>query len=70
MPWSYNPLWKKLIDRGIKRSQLTALVGIQTQTIANMGKDLPVSMDTLEKLCDYLDCRIEDIVEYIPKDKT
>lgn len=69
MPWSFNPLWKRLIDKGIKRSQLTELLGIQTHTIAKMGKGLPVSMDTLEKLCDYLDCRIEDIVEYVPRDK-
>ena len=70
MPWSYDPLWKLLIDKKIKRTQLISLIGMQSQTIANMGKNLPVSMDTLEKLCAYLDCRIEDIVEYIPEEKS
>lgn len=70
MPWSYDPLWKILIDKKIKRTQLISLIGMQSQTIANMGKNLPVSMDTLEKLCAYLDCRIEDIVEYIPEERS
>ena len=66
MPWSYNPLWKLLIDKGIKKTQLISLAGIHPQTIANMGKNLTISMDSLEKLCAVLDCRIEDIVEYVP----
>ena len=69
MPWSYNPLWKLLIDKGLKRTQLKELAGIQSHTLAKMGKSEPVSMDTLEKLCALLDCRIEDIVEYVPKKK-
>ena len=69
MPWSYNPLWKKLIDRNLKRTQLIDLVGLQTQTLANMGKNKPVSLDTLDKLCEYFNCPIEDIVDHVPKDK-
>ena len=69
MPWSYNPLWKTLIDKKLKRTQLIELAGISTHTLSNMSKDNTISMDSLEKLCDYLDCRIEDIVEYIPKEK-
>lgn len=69
MPWSYNPLWKLLIDKGLKRTQLVSLAGIHPYTIACMGKNKTVSMDSLEKLCEVLDCRIEDIVEYIPTPK-
>ena len=67
MPWSYNPLWKMLIDKGIKRTQLIPLAKIQTHTLAKMGKNEPVTMESLDKLCNYLDCRIEDIVEHVPK---
>ena len=69
MPWSYNPLWKLLIDKGLKRTQLKGLAGLHAQTITNMGKNMTISMETLEKLCEVLDCRIEDIVEYIPSPK-
>ena len=69
MPWSYNPLWKKLIDQNLKKTQLIELIGLQTQTLANMGKNKPVSLETLAKLCEYFDCPIEDLIEYIPKKK-
>jgi DNA-binding Xre family transcriptional regulator len=32
-----------------------------------MGKDEPISMDALGKICAALNCRIEDIVEFIPE---
>lgn len=69
MPWSYNPLWKLLIDKGLKRTQFGKMAGIHPYTIATMGKNLPVSMETLERICEFLDCGIEDIVEYVPKKK-
>ena len=67
MAWSYNRLWIMLINRGIKRTQLLKLVGISTSALAKMGKNQTVTMDTLGKLCQYFNCNIEDIVEFIPE---
>ncbi len=66
MAWSYNRLWKLLIDKKMKKTELLSLARLTPNTLANMGKDLPVSMDTLNKLCTVLECRIEDIVEHVP----
>ena len=67
MPWSYNRLWVMLIYKGIKRTHLIKLAGINAAALAKMGKNQTVSMDILGKLCEYFDCGIEDIVEYVPE---
>ena len=56
-----------LIDKGIKRTELKQLAGVSTNVIAKLGKNNPVSMETLAKICAALNCDISDIVE-ITKD--
>lgn len=60
---SYNKLWKLLIDKGIKKTELKTLAGVSTNVIAKLGKNDPVSMETLAKICNALHCDISDIVE-------
>ena len=62
----YNPLWIMLINKNIKRSGLIKLAGLNSSSIAIMGKGEAVSLDNLEKLCKTFHCRIEEIVEYVP----
>ncbi len=65
MDVSYNKLWKLIIDRGINKSELRALTGIGTNTLAKLSKNQPVSMEVLLKICSRLDCDISDICEFI-----
>lgn len=65
--WSYNGLWKLLIDKKMKKTDLLTEAGLNPKTLARMGKDETVSMDALGKLCTTLNCRIEDIVEFVPE---
>lgn len=66
MAWSYNRLWIMLINKGMKRTDLLKVAGLNSSAVAHMGKNQPVTMNVLEKICRALDCRIEDIVEYVP----
>lgn len=66
MGWSYNRLWILLINKNMKRGDLRQKAGISNAAMAKMGKNLPVTMNVLENICNCLQCRIEDIVEYIP----
>ena len=68
MAVSYNRLWKLLIDKNIKKSQLREMAGIGTTTLAKLGKNEKVSLDVLESICNVLGCRIEDIIEFVPGD--
>ena len=63
---SYNRLWKLMIDRKLMKKDLTAMAGISTNAMAKMGKEENVSTEVLGKICETLQCRIEDIVEFIP----
>lgn len=65
MIYNYNPLWKQLIDRGITKTQLKDRAHVSTNIIAKMGKDEPVSMESLAKICTTLECGLDDIVEII-----
>jgi len=63
--FSYNKLWKMLIDRNMIKKDLMAETNITSSTMAKMGKGLPVNMETLGRICEALDCDIGDIVDYV-----
>ena len=63
MIYSYNKLWKILIDRKITKTELRLQSGISTNMLAKMGKDEPVSLETLAKVALHLGCGLDDIVE-------
>lgn len=63
MIYSYNRLWKLLIDRGLTKTELKSIAGVSTNIIAKMGKGEPLSMDSLAKICVALNCTLDDIVE-------
>ncbi len=62
---SYNKLWKLLIDKNMKRKDLQEVAGISSASIAKLGKGENITTDVLIKICEALDCRIEDIMETI-----
>jgi DNA (cytosine-5)-methyltransferase 1 len=64
MELSYKKLWKKLIDKGWKKTDLIAKAGITGNVLAKMSKDRPVSMESISKICDALNCDIGDIVQF------
>ena len=68
MAVSYKKLWKLLIDKDIKKKDLSAKAGVSPATITKMGKDgAVVSSDVLVKICTALGCTMDDIVEIIPE---
>ena len=67
--FSYNPLWKLLIDKGMNKIQLRDALGLSPSTLAKLGKNENVSMDVLNKICKYLGCTLHDVVEYVPDEE-
>ncbi len=67
MGWSYKPLWRLLLERDMKKTEMQRLAGISSVVLAKMGKNQPVTLETLGKICKVLECRVEDVIEYIPE---
>lgn len=68
--FSYNRLWKLLIDRGIKKQELQKMSEVSAASIAKMGRCENVTTDVLLRICESLDCKIENIMERVPIKET
>ena len=60
---NYNKLWKLLIDKGINKTKLCEMANISTNAMAKLGKNEFVHLEVLVKICEFLNCKIENIVE-------
>ncbi|MEE3471669.1 MAG: helix-turn-helix transcriptional regulator [Butyrivibrio hungatei] len=70
MVYSYNKLWKILIDKGMNKKKLMELTSITGTTMAKMSKGKPVSLEVLGRICKALNVNIGDIVDYIGEETT
>ena len=66
MAISYKRLWKLLIDKDMKKSDLEKLSGISHYTINKLNRGENVTTEILGKICIALNCTMDDIMEIIP----
>lgn len=66
MGMRYNKLWKLLIDKKMKKSDLRKRAGISSSSLAKLTKDENVTTEVLAKICQELQCNIADIMEFVP----
>ncbi len=65
MAVSYDRLWKTLIDKKMNRTDLKNAAGISFSILAKLGRNEFVSMESIYKICVALNCRIEDVMEFV-----
>ena len=65
----YKKLWKLLIDKNMNKTELRMASGITTTALAKLGRDENVNTEVLAKICQALDCKIEDIMEMVPDEE-
>lgn len=61
---SYEPLWKTMKEKGITTYTLIYKQGISAYTVTNLKRNKSITMHTMEKLCNILDCTPNDIVRF------
>ena len=61
----YQPLWRTLKERRMRKEDLRLAAGLTTNMIANMGKGEHISMKTLLRICEALNCEITDVIELV-----
>lgn len=64
----YDPLWRTLKEKGISQYQLIKDYGIDKAQLQRLRQNLVVKTLILNRLCLILNCRIEEIMEYVPDD--
>ena len=70
MRFSYNKLWKLLIDRGINKKALREMSGVSATSVAKLGKGGNVNTDILLRICGALKCDVSDIMEFIDDEES
>lgn len=69
MSFSYNKLWKLLIDKNMNKAELRQLTGLSPNTMARLSKGKSVKMDVVGRICEQLHCNVGDIVDFVPEEK-
>lgn len=59
----YKPLWKLLIDKNMIKEDLRKAAGLTSTAISKLGKNEPVHLTIVLKICTALNCDITDILE-------
>lgn len=62
---SYNKLWKMLIDKNMKKSDLKEKAGISSASIAKLGKGDNITTDVLLRICEAMECHLDDIMDTV-----
>ena len=65
MAFSYKRLFKLLIDKELKKKDLFEMAGISTTSVTKLAKGQHVNTEILEKVCDALNCDVQDIMEVV-----
>jgi DNA-binding Xre family transcriptional regulator len=65
----YNKLFKLLIDKEMKKTDLRKMTGISPNTLTKLTSNALVSMEVLVKICRVLDCDFGDIIEVVKEPK-
>ena len=68
MAVSYNRLFHKMIDKKMSHAQLAGQAGISLNIITRLKRDEYVSMETIEKICNVMNCGVDDILEFEQRD--
>ena len=63
----YDRLWETMKSKGVSQYKLIKEYKVSTGQIDRLRKNSNVSTYTLNQLCKILDCKLEDIAEYIPE---
>lgn len=65
---SYKPLFETLKKKGVSTYKLITEFGVSRSLIDRLKHDKPITTVTINDLCGFLDCTVDEILEYVPDD--
>lgn len=63
---SYKRLWKLLIDKDMKKRDLKEAAKLSPSLMSSLNQDKSVTVNTLSRICEVLNCQVEDVMEIVP----
>ena len=69
MAITYKKLFHMLIDREMTSAQLQKEAGYSANISTRLRRDHYVSLESMEKICRVLNCKVDDIIEFIPNEE-
>lgn len=64
----YDRLWETMKKRGISQYDLYTHYNVNRSQLNRLRNNRNVEVNTIDRLCNILNCRVEDIMEHIPDD--
>lgn len=64
----YNKLFKLLIDKEMTNAELAEQAGFSANIITRLKRNGYVSLESIEKICNVLNCGVDEILEFITED--
>ena len=64
MSFNYKPLWKMLIDKDMTKKAFIEQAKISKSTIDKMGRSEIVSLEIIDRICNFFNCKIENVIEH------
>ena len=65
---NYSPFWKTMEQSAETTYTLIKNHHISSSTIDKLRKNKPLNTTTINDICRILNCRVEDVMEYVPSD--
>lgn len=69
MAVTYKKLFHLLIEKGIQPAELTEQAGFSANILTRLKRNKYISLDSIEKICLALNCKVDDILEFIPDEE-
>lgn len=66
----YDKLWKLLIDKKMKKTDLIREANISSNVLAKMGREESVSLESIGKICSLFNCGVDDILKFDSTEQT
>ena len=68
MAVSYKKLFHLLVDRDMTAVQLQQQAGYSANITTRLKKNAFISLESVEQICRALNCKVDDIVEFVTDD--
>lgn len=69
MAVTYKKVFHLLVDRGISNSELQKMAGFSGNIMTRMKREQYISLESIEKVCLVLNCKVDDVLEFIPNEQ-